>query len=131
MVQLIYNGGVIGTGFVQIVNGEAIVRFNDPGRRDEYFLASKCGCPPPQLWLKLVTRTDYTLARELVAGLGEDLLPKDERFWEITQHGPRCAFDDAVSRALETEREQRGVARMEERIVQRIGRSGSAILERR
>ena len=28
MVELVYNGGVIGVGFVQIVNGEAIVRFN-------------------------------------------------------------------------------------------------------
>jgi hypothetical protein len=28
VVQLVYNGGVIGTGFVHIVNGQAIVRFN-------------------------------------------------------------------------------------------------------
>jgi aryl-alcohol dehydrogenase-like predicted oxidoreductase len=25
-------------------------------RREEYFLASKCGCPPPELWLKLRPR---------------------------------------------------------------------------
>ncbi len=30
-------------------------------RRDEYFLASKCGCPAPQLWLKL--RPRLTLRR--------------------------------------------------------------------
>lgn len=32
------------------------------GRRDEYFLASKCGCPPRQLWLRL--RPRRTLRRE-------------------------------------------------------------------
>ncbi len=41
------------------------------------------------LWLRLVTRADFTLARELVLGLTEDLLAEDERYWEA--HGPPTA----------------------------------------
>jgi len=52
------------------------------------------------LWLRLVTRTDFSLARELVMGLGEDLLPKDDRFWQLVDHQQLLSFDEAAARAL-------------------------------
>ena len=55
------------------------------------------------LWLRLVTRADFTLARELVLGLSEDLLPRDERFWDLIGHKHLVSFDDAARRALANE----------------------------
>lgn len=55
------------------------------------------------LWLRLVTRADFSLARELVLGLGEDLLPDDDRFWKRIGHSELVAFDDAARRALADE----------------------------
>jgi hypothetical protein len=52
------------------------------------------------MWLRLVTRADYDVARELVLGLESDLLPRDERYWEMTHHPPRIPFDEAARRAL-------------------------------
>jgi uncharacterized protein YbjT (DUF2867 family) len=77
------------------------------------------------LWLKLVTRTDFTLARELVLGLREDLLPKDDRFWGLIGHANRVSFDEAARRALAGEARQTGVrgrvARLEEKLVALTG----------
>jgi uncharacterized protein YbjT (DUF2867 family) len=73
------------------------------------------------LWLKLVTRADFTLARELVMGLGEDLLPRDEAFWPLIGHTHLVPFDDAAGRALATESPADGLwpwlGRAEERLV--------------
>jgi uncharacterized protein YbjT (DUF2867 family) len=73
------------------------------------------------LWLRLVTRADFTLARELVLGLGGDLLPKDDRFWNLIGHGQLVSFDEAARRALADESRDAGVwprlARAEERLV--------------
>ncbi|MBC8069395.1 MAG: NAD-dependent epimerase, partial [Deltaproteobacteria bacterium] len=55
------------------------------------------------LWLRLVTRADFSLARELVLGLGEDLLPHDDRFWAQAGHTELVSFDDAARRALASE----------------------------
>jgi uncharacterized protein YbjT (DUF2867 family) len=52
------------------------------------------------LWLRLVTRTDFSLARELVLGLGEDVLPKDGRFWQLIDHPALLPFDEAAARAM-------------------------------
>lgn len=77
------------------------------------------------MWLKLVTRTDYRLARELVLGLTSDLLPRDERYWELTGHRPRVSFEQAARAALAAEGARRGgaatLARWEERLVRRVG----------
>jgi len=73
------------------------------------------------LWLKLVTRTDYALARELVLGLGEDLLPADARYWELTGHPPRWSFRDAAAYALATEPRGSSSARALEGLVRRLG----------
>jgi len=59
------------------------------------------------LWLRLITRTDFALARELVLGLAQDLLPKDERFWTRIGHTELVSFDEAVRRALASESQPR------------------------
>lgn len=77
------------------------------------------------MWLKLVTGTDYRLARELVLGLTSDLLPRDERYFELTGHRPRLSFEEAARRALDAERIGRAgpgrIARWEERLAARVG----------
>ncbi|MDB4937830.1 MAG: NAD-dependent epimerase/dehydratase [Labilithrix sp.] len=64
-------------------------------------------------WLKLVTRTDFSLARQLVLGFTSDLLPRDARYWKEIGYEPRWTFEAAARAALErevTERSIRGVA---------------------
>jgi uncharacterized protein YbjT (DUF2867 family) len=76
------------------------------------------------LWLRFVTGAPYEVARELVLGLEDDLLPRDERFFEAAGCRPRVRFEDAARAALESEGAERGlggkVARLEERVVQRL-----------
>jgi uncharacterized protein YbjT (DUF2867 family) len=55
------------------------------------------------LWLKLVTRADFAVARELVLGLSADLLPRDARFWQLIGHSELLPFDEAARRALMSE----------------------------
>jgi hypothetical protein len=77
------------------------------------------------MWLKLVTGTDYSLARELVLGLTSDLLPRDERYFELTGHEPSLSFEDAACRALDAEplgRQGPGrIVRLEEWLAERVG----------
>jgi uncharacterized protein YbjT (DUF2867 family) len=54
-------------------------------------------------WLKLVTRTDFSLARQLVLGLTADLLPRDRLYWELIDYPPRWTFDRAAQQALARE----------------------------
>lgn len=61
------------------------------------------------MWLALVTSADYRLARELVLGLTSDLLPRDERFWELTGHTQLESFDDAASEAIRVGPGRRGL----------------------
>jgi uncharacterized protein YbjT (DUF2867 family) len=74
------------------------------------------------MWLKLVTRANYEVARELVLGLESDLLPRDERWWELTRHAASVSFDEAARRALAAEAKtgERGW-RVEEAFVRRFG----------
>ncbi|MBX3191054.1 MAG: NAD(P)H-binding protein [Labilithrix sp.] len=76
------------------------------------------------LWLALVTSADYGVSKELVLGLTSDLLPRDERFWELAGGPPRISFDDAARAALAAERDAPGlgqrVARLEESLVRRL-----------
>jgi uncharacterized protein YbjT (DUF2867 family) len=75
-------------------------------------------------WLKLVARTDFGLARQLVLGLSADLLPRDRRYWEAIHYAPTWTFDRAVRQAFaleEPERGLRGVAgRLGESLVHRL-----------
>jgi len=77
-------------------------------------------------WLKLVSRADYDVARELVLGLREDLLPRDRRYWELAGQTPRWSFRDAARDALATESRQPGLpgwlSRREESLMRRLGR---------
>jgi uncharacterized protein YbjT (DUF2867 family) len=61
------------------------------------------------LWLKLVSDADWTVVRELVQGLENDLLPVDDRFWTLARLPPRLSFDEAARRALEGDRPGAGL----------------------
>ncbi len=56
------------------------------------------------MWLRLVSQADYALARELVLGLSEDLLPADDRFWQLVDRRPAVPFDTAARAAIDAER---------------------------
>lgn len=75
-------------------------------------------------WLKLVTRADFSLARELVLGFKGDLLPQDDRYWAEIRYTPEWTFEAAAREALADEAVDaslRGAAgRLEEAIVQLV-----------
>ncbi|MBA3461716.1 MAG: NAD(P)H-binding protein [Deltaproteobacteria bacterium] len=73
------------------------------------------------LWLRLVTRTDYSLARELVLGLGSDLLPESREYWNLTGHPPVFSFRQAAEEALTSEPKGSRAARVVEGFVKAIG----------
>lgn len=56
------------------------------------------------LWVRFVTRAKWSVAREVVVGLTEDLLAEDDRFWQLVGHPHRLAFAEAVRLALDAER---------------------------
>lgn len=75
-------------------------------------------------WLKLVTRADFSLARELVLGFKGDLLPRDDRYWALIHYTPKWSFEAAARKAVAEEgvdRNFRGfAARLEEAVVQLV-----------
>lgn len=61
------------------------------------------------LWVRFVTRAQWSVAREVVIGLTEDLLARDDRFWQLIGH-PHCLpFAGAARLALDAERGDRRV----------------------
>jgi uncharacterized protein YbjT (DUF2867 family) len=54
-------------------------------------------------WLKLVTRADFSLARELVLGFKGDLLPADDRYWGEIGYEPQWTFEAAARKAMAEE----------------------------
>ena len=89
----------------ETMNGQQILE-RIAALRGRRFLALKVPFLTPKLsalWLRLVTRTDFNLARELVMGLEEDLLPKDARFWQLIGRSDLLSFDVAARRALAAE----------------------------
>lgn len=62
------------------------------------------------LWVRFVTRAKWSVAREVVVGLTEDLLAQDDRFWQLVGHPHRLAFAEAARLALDAERSQGPVA---------------------
>lgn len=68
-------------------------------------------------WLKLVTRADFSLARELVLGFTSDLLPRDDRYWSMIGYSPKWSFESAARAALA---EEAAAPNLEERIVQLV-----------
>lgn len=58
------------------------------------------------LWVRFVTRAQWSVAREVVLGLGQDLLAHDDRFWRLIEHPHRLTFAEAARAALDAERWQ-------------------------
>jgi len=56
------------------------------------------------LWLRFVTSADREVARQLVLGLTQDLLPEGRSYWELSGHPPQWSFARAAGHALATER---------------------------
>jgi hypothetical protein len=56
------------------------------------------------LWVRFVTRAKWSVAREVVVGLAEDLLAQDDRFWQLIGHPQRLSFAEAARLALDAER---------------------------
>ena len=56
------------------------------------------------LWVRFVTRAEWSVAREVVVGLAEDLLAQDDCFWTLIGHSQRLSFAEAARLALEAER---------------------------
>ncbi len=56
------------------------------------------------LWVRFVTRARWSVAREVVIGLTEDLLARDDRFWQLIGHPRRSTFAEAAKLALDAER---------------------------
>lgn len=54
-------------------------------------------------WIRLVTRTDAALAAELVEGLRNDILSRDDGIWRLLPDHERLGFDAAARRALQAE----------------------------
>jgi uncharacterized protein YbjT (DUF2867 family) len=73
-------------------------------------------------WLKLVTRTDFSLARELVLGFTDDLLPHDARYWKEIGYEFQWTFDQAARAALEQEVMERNVSGV-------VGKLGEAVVQ--
>ncbi len=55
------------------------------------------------LWVRWVTRANWTVAREVVVGLNADLLARDDRFWRLIDHMKRLSFAEAARAALDAE----------------------------
>lgn len=54
-------------------------------------------------WVRFVTRADWKVARQLVMGLTEDLLARDDHYWTLIGHPQRQRFADAAHAALARE----------------------------
>jgi uncharacterized protein YbjT (DUF2867 family) len=61
-------------------------------------------------WIRLVTAADWAVARELVLGLTQDLIARNDDYWQLTAHPPLLRFDEAARRALGEEARKRHMA---------------------
>lgn len=55
-------------------------------------------------WVRFVTRAQWSVAREVVVGLTEDLLARDDHFWQRIDHPRRLSFAEGAKLALDAER---------------------------
>jgi uncharacterized protein YbjT (DUF2867 family) len=55
------------------------------------------------LWVRFVTRAQWSVAREVVVGLTEDLLARDGGFWQLIGHRVCLTFARAAKAALDAE----------------------------
>jgi uncharacterized protein YbjT (DUF2867 family) len=56
-------------------------------------------------WVRFVTRAEWSVAREVVIGLADDFLARDDRYWPLTGRTDLIPFEEAARRALAEERE--------------------------
>jgi len=77
-------------------------------------------------WIKLVTRADFAVARELVQGLSSDLIIEGDGFWGRYPDHPRVPFDRAAARALAAEADE---LRLRDRVVERAAQALSRGIE--
>ncbi len=75
------------------------------------------------MWLRLVSGAEYAVARELVLGLREDLLPQ-RSFWDLTGGSPMFSFRDAARKTLDADIPISALGRAVERAVHRLGNHG-------
>lgn len=59
-------------------------------------------------WLKLITRADFGIAQELVAGLTSDLVAQNQTFWSLAPERAPTPLDVAALSALHEEQGQLG-----------------------
>ena len=72
-------------------------------------------------WIRLVTRANPTVAKELVEGLKSDIVSRGETIWDLMPDYKRTPFDTAVSRALrEEEQSLPGATRFVESLIHRV-----------
>jgi uncharacterized protein YbjT (DUF2867 family) len=55
------------------------------------------------LWLRVVTRGEWSVSKELVLGLTSDLLAESGEYWQMIGHANRLGFRAAARRALDDE----------------------------
>ena len=89
----------------ELLSGEEILRRIARLRGTEPVVARVPVLTPwlSALWLRVVSDADYAVARELVAGLTNDLLPREPTFWEWMPGERPTPFDEAAREALEAE----------------------------
>lgn len=61
-------------------------------------------------WVRFVTRAEWSVAREVVVGLRQDLLSGDMEFWQRIDHPAPLSFDEAAARAVRDEEREGGPA---------------------
>jgi len=72
-------------------------------------------------WISLVTRANPRIARQLVDGLGGDLLADEPGFWQLMPEHARVSFDEAARRALQAEAGKLSLSsRLTESVLQRM-----------
>lgn len=54
-------------------------------------------------WVRLVTRSDFRVARKVVVGLSHDVLARDDRYWRLIASPHLRSFEEAARKALEEE----------------------------
>jgi uncharacterized protein YbjT (DUF2867 family) len=93
------------------------------GRRLPWIRAPLPAPGVSSLWLKLVSDAEWNVVRELVLGLGHDLLPREgASFWDRLPARELVPFDEAARRALGDDRQATGLrgalGELEEALVQ-------------
>ncbi len=79
-------------------------------------------------WVRLVTRANWSVARELVSGLAYDLVAQDARYWDLIGHEQLLSFGEAARRALTEDRAERPMNGFERAVECAVGRLGNADL---